>query len=321
MSVFTPVSPLEAQQFLKDYALGDIDGLKGIESGVENSNFFLTTTTGEYVLTVFEKQTEDDLRFYLALMAYLADADAGFAVPKPMPRFNDRDTPSYLGRLHGKPAAIVSRLPGTSIDHPTPEDCHAVGVLLASMHEVGVDFDQSMPNWRGAEWRELFADQAKAKLSASENELIASENVFQAAIRDEDYPVGIIHGDLFRDNILWPAEDEEADPGVIDWYFACDDLMLYDLAITVNDWCTHPDGTVDSARHDAMVEGYRDVRILEENELTLWPAMLRRAALRTWLGRLGYNHFPQSGEMVIKKDHAFSERLLRHHIAHARPLK
>jgi homoserine kinase type II len=187
MSVYTPVSPLEAQQFLQDYALGDIEGLKGIESGVENSNFFLTTTTGEYVLTVFEKQTEEDLRFYLALMAHLGKAEAGFAVPLPQTRFHDRDTPSYLGRLHGKPAAIVSRLPGTSIDHPTPEDCHAVGVLLASMHEVGVDFDQSMPNWRGAEWRELFA-----------------EHMFTCIMRDD---VALASLDIIGEaNVMWEAD-------------------------------------------------------------------------------------------------------------------
>lgn len=318
MSVYTPVSPLEAQAFLKDYALGGIEALQGIESGVENSNFFLTTTTGEYVLTVFEKQSAEDLQFYLKLMAYLADA--GFACPRPQPRFGDREPDALLGRLHGKPAAIVSRLPGRAIENPTPENCHAVGRLLAHMHDLGVDFDMSMANWRGAAWRAQFALEVHPCLTPAENELIASENAFQASIRDEDYPVGIIHGDLFRDNILWPAADEGDGPGVIDWYFACDDLLLFDLAITVNDWCILPDATLDAARHDAMVAGYREGRELEADEGALWPVMLRRAALRTWLGRLGYSHFPQAGEMVIVKDHAFSERLLRHHITHARPL-
>jgi homoserine kinase type II len=318
MSVYTPVSDDDARAFLRDYALGDLESLTGIESGVENSNFFLTTTTGEYVLTVFEKQSAADLRFYLDLMEYLASRE--FACPRPQPRFGTEKQPTLFGMLHGKPASIVTKLPGAAITDPTPDDCHAVGRLLAHMHDLAVDFDMSMENWRGAEWREFFAIQAAPKLTAEENALIDSENIFQARINDDDYPVGIIHADLFRDNILWPA-DGEGGPGVIDWYFACDDLLLYDLAITVNDWCVNPDATVDRARHDAMVRGYREVRELEANEPALWPAMLRRAALRTWLGRLGYNHFPQAGEMVIKKDHAFSERLLRHHIAHAEPLK
>lgn len=318
MSVFTPVSEDDARAFLRDYALGDLESLKGIESGVENSNFFLDTTTGEYVLTIFEKQTAADLPFYLRLMEYLAGN--GFACPRPQPRYGDSKQPELLGRLHGKPAAIVSKLPGKAIDHPSPDDCHAVGRLLAHMHDLGVDFDMSMENWRGAEWREFFAIQVAPKLTDAENTLIASENDFQARINDDDYPVGIIHADLFRDNILWPSANEGGGPGVIDWYFACDDLLLYDLAITVNDWCVNADATVDCARHDAMVAGYREVRELEDGEPELWPAMLRRAALRTWLGRLGYTHFPQDGEMVIAKDHGFSERLLRHHIAHAKPL-
>ncbi|MDX2219080.1 MAG: homoserine kinase [Burkholderiales bacterium] len=318
MSVYTPLTDNDARAFLRDYALGDLESLKGIESGVENSNFFLTTTTGEYVLTIFEKQSAADLNFYLALMDYLAEN--GFSCPRPQPRFGEAKQPMHYGMLHGKPATIVTKLPGAAIDHPTADDCHAVGRLLAHMHDLAVDFDMSMDNWRGAEWREFFAIQAAPKLTTAENELIASENDFQARINDADYPVGIIHADLFRDNILW-APDDEGGPGVIDWYFACDDLLLYDLAITVNDWCINPDATIDRARHDAMVAGYRELRELEAGEAELWPAMLRRAALRTWLGRLGYNHFPQAGEMVIKKDHGFSERLLRHHIAHAEPLK
>ncbi len=323
MSVFTPVSDDEARAFLRDYALGDLESLSGIESGVENSNFFLTTTTGEYIFTIFEKQSASDLRFYLELMEYLAAN--GFACPRPQPRFGSTKQPERFGLLHGKPAAIVSKLPGKAVTNPSPDDCHEVGRLLAHMHDLAVDFDMSMDNWRGAEWREFFAIQAAPKLSPEENLLITSENDFQARIDESAIPTGIIHADLFRDNILWPDKDdpdsEGAGPGVIDWYFACDDLLLYDLAIAVNDWCINPDATLDAARHDAMVRGYREVRELEANEPALWPAMLRRAALRTWLGRLGYNHFPQAGEMVTQKDHAFSERLLRHHIAHAEPLK
>jgi homoserine kinase type II len=321
MSVFTPVTDSQAQAFLRDYALGDLESLEGIASGVENSNFFLTTTTGEYVLTLFEKQTADDLPFYLHLMEFLAANE--FNCPRPQPRDGAKAGMGHnlFGTLNGKPAAIVSKLPGSAIVAPSADDCHDVGVLLAHMHDTAIDFDMHMENWRGHEWREFFAIQAAPKLSDAENSLIAGENDFQARIDDDSIPTGVIHGDLFRDNVLWAPESEGGAPGVIDWYFACDDLLLYDVAITVNDWCVNPDATLDHARADALLAGYRHVRELEDNELVLWPAMLRRAALRTWLGRLGYTHFPQDGEMTHAKDCGFSERLLRHHIQHAKPLK
>jgi homoserine kinase type II len=130
-------------------------------------------------------------------------------------------------------------------------------------------------------------------------------------------PQGIIHGDLFRDNVLW---DADGNGGVIDFYFACDDVLAYDLAIAVNDWCVTPSATLDAERAAAFVDGYQDERPLEDLEREMWPVMLRRAALRTWLGRLGYTHFPRESHMTISKDDAFSRRLLEHHIAHAHPL-
>src|SRR6185503_6253123 len=148
----------------------------------------------------------------------------------------------------------------------------------------------------GRAWRESFAASVAPRLSAEENALIAAEDRYQAAIDDSALPQGIIHGDLFRDNVLW---DEEGEGGVIDFYFACDDVLAYDLAIAVNDWCTTPEGTLDDARTEAFVEGYERERPLEDGERAQWPAMLRRAALRTWLGRLGYNHFPRESHMTI----------------------
>lgn len=313
MSVFTPVSKEEAQMFLAEFALGDVETLEGIAAGVENTNFFLTTTTGEYVLTLFEKQSIEDLPFYLRLMEYLAENE--FNCPRPQIRFAPNHRKELFGILNGKPAAIVTRLAGLPRLQPSAEVCMGVGRLLAQMHEIGIDFDMGMTNWRGRVWRDSFAGEAAARLSASENALIASENAYQAGIDDESIPKGIIHGDLFRDNILW---DDEGVPGVIDFYFACDDCLLYDVAITVNDWCVNPDSTLDRARADALIAGYREVRDLEENEPALWPAMLRRAALRTWLGRIGYSHFPQDGEITHAKDHTFSEKLLRYHILTAK---
>lgn len=311
MSVFTPVAEAEARALLGHYTLGELERLEGIAQGVENTNYFLTTTTGEYVLTLFEHIPREDLPFYIGLMDHLAHH--GVTCPEPM----RRDDGEFLGLVAGKPAVIVSRLPGAPRPRPSEDDCRAAGRILADIHVAGVEYDASLDNSRGREWRELFARKVAPRISVAENELIASENRFQAAQDDSVLPAGVIHGDYFHDNVLW---DDEGRGGVIDFYFACDDVLLYDVAIAVNDWCVEPDATLDPARAQAFIDGYRTQRPLEARELELWPAMLRRAALRTWLGRLGYNHFPRESHMTIPKDHAFSRRLLEHHIANEHQL-
>ncbi len=311
MSVFTPVSDDEARAFLEHYTLGELERLEGIAQGVENTNYFLTTTTGEYVLTLFEHIPRADLPFYVGLMDHLAGHDV--TCPAPM----RRDDGEMLAEVNGKPAVIVSRLPGAPVTRPDARRCHRAGEILAAIHVAGEEYDAGLDNWRGREWRERFAEAVAPKISRAENELIASENRFQAAIDDSAVPVGIIHGDYFHDNVLWENDD---DGGVIDFYFACDDVLLYDVAIGVNDWCVNPDATLDPARTREFIAGYERNRPLEDMERELWPAMLRRAALRTWLGRLGYNYFPRDSHMTIPKDHAFSRRLLENHIRDARPL-
>ena len=312
MSVFTPVSESDAHALLDHYTLGDLEGLEGIAQGVENTNYFLTTTTGGYVLTLFEHIPRADLPFYVNLMAHLAANE----VPCPVPMA--RDDGQLLSTVNGKPAVIISRLAGAPVTKPGPHECREAGRLLARVHAAAVSYDAGLANWRGREWREAFAAQVAPKLSADENRLIRTENDFQAMYHENLLPQGIIHGDYFHDNVLW---DDEGAPGVIDFYFACDDVLLYDVAIAVNDWCSNPDATLDAERVHAFLEGYRHERPLEDTELQLWPVMLRRAALRTWLGRLGYNHFPRDSQMTIPKDHAFSRRLLEHHVATARPLE
>jgi homoserine kinase type II len=311
MSVFTPVSDDDARFLLEHYSLGELERLEGIAQGVENTNYFLDTTTGRYVLTLFETIPREDLPFYVGLMDHLAHHD--IVCPAPM----RRDDEEMLSEVNGKPAVIVTRLPGAARAKPTVHECRLAGEVLGAIHEAGVEYDAALENWRGAEWRELFAERLAPRLSHAENELIAEENRFQALHDDKVLPQGIIHGDYFHDNVLW---DGEGHPGVIDFYFACDDVLAYDLAIAANDWCVNADATLDPARLAALVAGYEERRPLEAQERTLWPVMLRRAALRTWLGRLGYNHFPLDSHMTIEKDHAFSRRLLEHHVASAREL-
>jgi homoserine kinase type II len=311
MSVFTPVSSDEARTLLEHYTLGELEKLEGIAQGVENTNYFLTTTTGEYVLTLFEHIPRRDLPFYVELMDHLVEHHV--ACPAPM----RRDDGAMLTEVNGKPAVIVSRLPGAPEPRPDAKRCHRAGEILASIHVAGEEFDGALDNWRGRAWRERFAQDVAPKISRAENDLIASENRFQAAQDDSLVPQGIIHGDYFHDNVLW---ENPHDGGVIDFYFACDDVLLYDVAIGVNDWCVNPDATLDVERTHAFIAGYERNRPLEDMERELWPTMLRRAALRTWLGRLGYNYFPRDSHMTIPKDHAFSRRLLEHHVGHAQVL-
>ena len=311
MSVFTPVSSAEASALLERYTLGEVEKLEGIAQGVENTNYFLTTTTGEYVLTLFEHIPRADLPFYVGLMDHLAHREV--ACPAPM-RMDDE---SMIAEVNGKPAIIVTRLPGAPETRPDARTCERAGAILAAVHVAAVDYDASLDNWRGGEWRRSFAEAVKPKLSRPENDLISAENRYQGIHDDCVLPQGIIHGDFFHDNVLW---DDQGQGGVIDFYFACDDALLYDMAIAVNDWCVDTDATLDHARAHAFVKGYETLRPLESFERSLWPVMLRRAALRTWLGRLGYNYFPRDSHLTIPKDHGFSRRLLEHHITHAREL-
>jgi len=266
------------------------------------------------VLTLFEHIPRDDIPFYAGLMDHLAHHEV--RCPEPM-RMDD-DAATMIANVNGKPAIVVSRLPGKPDPKPDEDVCEAAGRILGSLHVKAVDYDASLDNPRGRAWRESFAQAIAPRIARGHADLIESENRYQAMHDDSVLPQGIIHGDYFHDNVLW---DEEGDGGVIDFYFACDDALLYDVAIAVNDWCVNPDATLDHGRAHAFIEGYSTQRPLESFERELWPAMLRRAALRTWLGRLGYNYFPRDSHMTIPKDHEFSRRLLEHHIAHAKALE
>lgn len=315
MSVFTPVSVEEARAFVVPYHVGDVIDFQNIAAGVENTNFFLTTTQGRYVLTIFEKIPRADLDFYMGLMGHLHARGIPCAAP-----LTAADG-GVLRTLMGKPAALVTRLPGNDIAHPTPADCRAVGKMLANMHEAAGDFPQRMPNWRGAAWWRSFAAELAPSLSPRENALLQRELDFQADFDALGLPRGVIHGDLFRDNILWDDHGTHHTPQVIDFYFACEEQLLFDVAVTVNDWCldfsAYPEARLDVANAKALLAGYASVRSFSAAEREAWSRMLRAAALRTWLGRLGYHHMPRASELTHPKDHPFSERLLAHHVEEA----
>ena len=312
MSVFTPVTVDEARLFVAPYRVGDIIDFQNIAAGVENSNFFVTTTQGRYVLTIFEKIPRADLDFYMGLMTHLHVN--GIPCAAPMQTLNH----AVLQELHGKPAALVTRLAGNDIAHPTPDDCRAVGAALARMHAVSASFTLRMPNWRGLAWWKRSAGELQGHLSARENALLVAELACQGDFDDLKLPHGVIHGDLFRDNILWDDHGTHHTPQMIDFYFACDEYLLFDVAVAVNDWCldfsAYPGANLNEANTRALLQAYASIRAFTPAERAAWPQMLRAAVMRTWLGRLGYHHFPRDSELTHPKDHPFSERLLRHHI-------
>lgn len=315
MSVFTPVTVDEARAFVAPYHVGDIIDFQNIAAGVENSNFFVTTTEGRYVLTIFEKIPRADLDFYMGLMAHLHENGIPCAAPI--------QTVDHivLRELHGKPAALVTRLAGNDIAHPTPDDCRAVGAALARMHATAASFTLKMPNWRGLSWWKQYAGELRPFLSTSENRLLAAELAYQSGFDELGLPRGVIHGDLFRDNILWDDHGTHHTPQMIDFYFACDEQLLFDVAVTVNDWCldfsAYPGANLSDAHTRALLTGYASIRAFTPAERAAWPQMLRAAVLRTWLGRLGYHHFPRDSELTHPKDHPFSARLLKHHVEFA----
>ena len=314
MAVFTPLTESEVRSFLASYAVGDLVGFEGIAAGIENSNFFVDTTCGRYVLTIFERLSAQHLPAYLGLMRHLAAR--GIACPDPVARHSGE----LQGTLHGKPGALVTRLTGRSVERATAEHCARVGALLAAMHRAAADFTVMPDNPRGRRWWALTAPQVHGFLDAAQRALLetemAEQQAFSASADFTALPGGPVHADLFRDNVLFgephPGETVPRLSGVIDFYFAGCDSWLYDLAVTANDWCIdEASGEFDRDRLHALLAAYRRERPLTAPEMRAWPAMLRAAALRFWLSRLHDLHCPRPAEVIQPKDPAHFERILR----------
>lgn len=302
MSVFTTVSFEQLQQWLTNYPLGELLELKGIAAGITNTNYFVTTSTGRYVLTIFEEHSADELPYYLDLMSHLADN----GVPCPHPVANlSGDT---LGMLNNKPAALVTCLSGRDLTTPTPAQCAEVGHVLAKMHLAGTSFKGQGRNTRDAAWRHDTAAKVLPKLTDDEEQLLITTLNFQENFNTQALPQGLIHADLFRDNVLF---DGDKVGGLIDFYYACHDALLYDIAITVNDWCTAEDGSLDDARAESLLQAYHQLRPFNVSENKAWAGMLQIAALRFWLSRLNDFHFPQAGELTHAKDPRYFEQILK----------
>lgn len=315
MSVYTTVTPDELDAWLTRYALGAFVDITPIAAGIENTNYFVTTERGRFVLTLYERLPSDELPFYLNLMAHLARC--GVEVPAPAP---DR-TGALFSVLNGRPAGLVARIEGEPVTVPTDATCAAVGDALARMHVAAERYRARLTNRRGPAWWRQAARAVRPFVSDAQNELLQGEVKFLTGFGKGTLPKGAIHGDLFCDNVLF-ANGRVA--GIIDFGFAATDFYAYDLAIAVNDWCISDSGTgeLDPARTDAMVRAYDAVRPLTADERAQWPALLRAAALRFWVSRLYDLHLPRAGELTHAHDPAPFERILRARVeAPARPLE
>ena len=312
MSVYTPVTAEELEAWLTRYAVGGLLQQAPIATGIENTNYFVTTAKGRYVLTLYERLPAEELPFYLNLMAHLARG--GVECPAPVP---DR-TGSLFGTLNGKPASLVTRLDGTPVVAPNEAHCAAVGAALGRLHVASATYRARLTNRRGPSWWRQAARAVRPFVDAQQNELLAAELRFLTGFAKVRMPRGAIHGDLFCDNVLFVGERVS---GIIDFGFAATDFLAYDLAITVNDWCIarpHSAALLPELVA-ALVGAYDAVRPLTPDERAQWPALLRAAALRFWLSRLYDLHLPRPGELVHAHDPAAFERILRARAAAAPP--
>jgi len=307
MAVFTPVTEEQAALLMSQLGLGELTELRGIEGGIENTNYFATTDLGHYVLTLFERLNHEQLPFYLYLMKHLAEK----GIPVPNPAAN-RDG-DILHTLCDKPAAVVNRLLGQSQLAPEAVHCAAVGQMLALMHLAGEDYNRSQPNLRGLAWWNDTAPVIRPYLNEEQDRLLQSELAFQNHIAKsaayQALPKGPVHADLFRDNAMFEGEKLT---GFFDFYFAGNDAWLFDLSVSMNDWCID----LNSGEHApdralAMLNAYQEVRPLSPAERQLMPAMLRAGALRFWISRLWDFYLPRDAAMLKPHDPTHFERVLR----------
>lgn len=314
MAVYTEVRFEQAEAFVRALGRGRVTALRGIGAGIENTNYFVSSDQGEWVLTLFERLSSEQLPFYLRYMQHLARH--GLPVPEPQADAEGR----ILHRLCGKPAALVNRLAGRHVLAPELPHLQQMGEVLARLHLAGADFELQQPNLRGLDWwiatvPEVlpFLDQARAQRLRDE---LAFQRGVAASAAAAALPRGPIHADLFRDNVVFDAVDgADRLSGLFDFFFAGIDSLLFDVAVCLNDWCIDPySGRLLEDRATIFCDAYQRVRPFAGSEARLMPAMLRAAAFRFWLSRLWDLHLPRDAALLQAKDPAHFERVLHDRI-------
>ncbi len=312
MSVYTTIEESELKTFLANYNVGKLTDYQGISDGIENTNYFVNTDSGRFVLTIFEQHSFEEMQYYLNLMHHLAD----HKVPSANPVADKQGR--YLNHFKNKPIALVERLSGGSIIKTSVQHCEQLGAAMGKMHAAGLSFESRQDNPRGPAWCQLTAHKVINKLTENEQTILNNEVHYQKQKRHADLPRGVIHADLFRDNALWQNDAKNVSfSGIIDFYYSCDDVLLYDLAVTANDWCLNQDFSLNRDKVFALLSHYNHHRALSNQEQSYWPAMLRAGALRFWLSRLYDKHFPRAGDLVHSKNPDEFKSILTDRISHS----
>ena len=312
MAVYTEVSFDEAAQLFDELETGQLQSIQACAGGIENTNYFADTNSGQYVLTLFERLTFEQLPFYLHLMKHLAAC----GIPVPDPSLDKSG--AILHKLKGKPAAVVNKLRGSSQLQPTPVHCAKVGNMLARMHVAGQNFDLQQPNLRGLAWWNDTLPVLLPHVTPVQRSLLLGELAYQNHVAESSsykaLPRGVIHADLFSDNVMFEGDELT---GFFDFYFAGCDTFLFDISVCLNDWCIDlATGQHDAARAEALLAAYQAVRVLTFHERSLLPAMARAGALRFWISRLWDFYLPREASVLKAHDPSHFEQVLRQRVLH-----
>ena len=299
MSVYTTVTAGDLNQFLLSYNIGELLNFSGITAGVENTNYFVNTTKGQFVLTLYERYNKHELPYFLDLMQHLSEQEVETSTPV------ENKQGVLLGQLCGKPAAFIQRLSGAALKQSdiTLRHCEIIGDALARFHLAGESFPQERNTERDDDFSPDLTQQLSTLLSVEDRQFFAQELGFQKTINWGELPSGVIHSDLFSDNSIFDETDDgPVLSGIIDLYFACNDAYIYDLAVIVSDWCSNDDLSIDPQHCLALLSAYHKVRALNDVEKQAWGSMLRTSALRFWILRLKHQLVSKEGDMVLRKD-------------------
>lgn len=293
MSVYTLIDRHQLSEFLNAYDVGSLVDFEGISAGIENTNYFVDTEKGRFVLTIFEHHSHQELGYFLDIMAFMAEHQIPTAHPQPDHQGN------YLKTLAGKPAALVERLKGKTLEQPSQRQCEVMAQALAQFHVAGMQFDRYRANDRDLNWAQAVVAQIQTLMTAEDQVLAGNEFAFQESVDWTGLPQSVIHADLFTDNAMFEGHQLT---GIIDLYYACHGACLYDLAVMVNDWCRTADNKIDQVKLSGVLAAYQTVRPLTEAEKKAWTGALRMAAFRFWLSRLKDKLIPREGEVTMIKD-------------------
>jgi len=303
MSVYTPINHQQLQDFLNLYSLGTLIDFSGIQAGIENTNYRISSAQGNFILTIFESLTAKELPCYFKLLNHLNQSN--FPAPKPQ----SFKAENFIHTLLGKPAAIFNCLPGQSIEAPSIKQCSEIGKYLAKLHLLSASTNFNKTNSKNLKGCQRTLNKIKPQLTEQDINLLKSEFSFQSTILLPDLPKGVIHADLFKDNVLFYQGKIS---GILDFYNACNDYFLFDIAITCNDWCVDNE-LPNPQKIKAVLSAYQSIKPLSTDEKQLFMVFLRLAALRFWLSRLEHQLTPKKGELTLEKDPLIFKRLLEYY--------